>query len=261
MNAKQQEHQPSTNDDHIAGNSSTTANAEALSQTIAATLVGDDKIVANNNEETNKMEDDNNGNYDELPLIKIDTIGDEVNGHGNRMSPVVSGNLAKSDDSIPFIDESPRKKAPATVDTIMATPIPSYHDTRFITIEPQNIGSAQHNYHYHHQRSHQNIFPANRTIIVGNGVGVKKIELIHTAVVPKREQFDKSVQILYQSQMELPVAHHFEMVDRLNEKLCQVCHEFLLVSASVRCLTCGFVCHENCVATKVSFCFIFLLKY
>ncbi|KAJ6640125.1 hypothetical protein Bhyg_12874 [Pseudolycoriella hygida] len=160
----------------------------------------------------------NNGNYDELPLIRIEEFGDVTDG--TQAIPTKSEHFSKSSESIPFIDESPRHQ-----------PQPNLFETRYITIEPQNVGS----------QSSKN---------TSNNNNVSKIESIHTSVVPKREQFDKSAQILYQSQIQLPVAHHFEMVQRLDVKLCQVCHEFLLEPNSVRCLTCGFVCHERCVATK-----------
>lgn len=163
---------------------------------------------------------DKNGNYDELPLIRIEEFGD--NTDGIPQMPKKSEHFSKSSESIPFIDESPRHQ-----------PQSNLFETRYITIEPQNIGS----------QSSKN---------TSNNNNIGKIESIHTSAVQKREQFDKSAQILYQSQIQLPVAHHFEMVQRLDVKLCQVCHEFLLEPKSVRCLTCGFVCHESCVATKVS---------
>ncbi|XP_037026532.1 uncharacterized protein LOC119067561 isoform X10 [Bradysia coprophila] len=164
---------------------------------------------------------DKSGNYDELPLIRIEEFAD--NTDDSQQLPKKSEHFSKSSESIPFIDESPRHQ-----------PQSNLFETRYITIEPQNIGS----------QSSKN--PSNN-----NNIG--KIESIHTSAVQKREQFDKSAQILYQSQMQLPVAHHFEMVQRLDVKLCQVCHEFLLEPKSVRCLTCGFVCHESCVATKKNY--------
>lgn len=184
---------------------------------LAQTAKVDDESVEKKPEE---KVNENNGNYDELPLIRIEEFGDVTDGG----APIAkkSEHFSKSSESIPFIDESPRHQ-----------PQPNLFETRYITIEPQNIGS----------QSSKN---------TANNNNISKIESIHTSVVPKREQFDKSAQILYQSQIQLPVAHHFEMVQRLDVKLCQVCHEFLLEPKSVRCLTCGFVCHESCVATKVS---------
>lgn len=176
----------------------------------------DEKVAKKHEEQMN----DNNGNYDELPLIRIEEFEDATDG--SQQISKKSEHFSKSSESIPFIDESPRHQ-----------PQSNLFETRYITIEPQNIGS----------QSSKN--PSNNN-------NISKIESIHTSVVPKREQFDKSAQILYQSQIQLPVAHHFEMVQRLDVKLCQVCHEFLLEPKSVRCLTCGFVCHQSCVATKVS---------
>lgn len=169
--------------------------------------IGDDVTTTGNED----------GNYDELPLIRIEEFGEDLvdnvpNSVGD-LKTIPHSHFTQSQESIPFIDESPNRKKPS-----------NYHDARFITINPQNIGSNQ----------------------------LENTERIHLIDVPKRERFDKSAQILYQSQMELPIAHHFQVVDRLDVKLCQVCHEFMVPPSCVRCLTCGFVCHENCVATKVS---------
>lgn len=193
---------------------------------LPTTTTNVDEKIENNRE--GKL-NDNNGNYDELPLIRIEEFGDVTDG--SQTIAKKSEHFSKSSESIPFIDESPRHQQQ-----------PNLFETRYITIEPQNIGS----------QSSKN---------QSNNNNVVKIESIHTSVVPKREQFDKSAQILYQSQIQLPVAHHFEMVQRLDVKLCQVCHEFLLEPKSVRCLTCGFVCHESCVATKVSEWLLFVFKY
>lgn len=175
-----------------------------------------------------------NGNYDILPLIRIEHDLHLFNGHHQRpqhlqfletnldTDDVENNNICdqhkaicftRSSDSIPFIDESPRRTAPG-----------NYHDARFITIQPQNIGSQSYVY-------------------------ARKIEKIHTMKVPKREQFDKSAQILYQSLKE-SIDHHFErVVGSVESKLCQVCHEFLLVPETVKCLTCGLVCHHSCTTS------------
>lgn len=181
---------------------------------------------------------DNNGTYDELPLLQIEHDLNAFNR--NNIQPldlrflntplstdIENGNVddatraicfTHSSDSIPFIDESPRRTAPPSV---------NYHETRFITIQPQNIGSQSYIY-------------------------ARKIEKFHTIKVPKRDQFDKSAQILYQSLKE-SIDHHFERVGSVESKLCQVCHEFLLVPETVKCLTCGLVCHHSCTASpKVS---------
>lgn len=56
--------------------------------------------------------------------------------------------------------------------------------------------------------------------------------------------------VLYQS-LKQSVDHHFEAVDRLEHKLCQVCHEFIVVAEAIKCLTCGLVCHQSCAAQQV----------
>ena len=186
---------------------------------------------------TLETSNDSNGNYDVLPLIRIEEFG-----NGNNENEIDCPNQnhhlafnAKSSESIPFIDESPRRTGMTTI---------NYHESRYITINAQNVGSTATSsglyidsgnvmHEHHQQRQH--------------------LAAVQQNIIPKREQFDKSAQILYQSQMELPIAHHFQViVDHSDVKLCQVCHEFLLLPNAVKCLTCGFVCHENCVATKVS---------
>lgn len=137
-------------------------------------------------------ENDTNGSYDELPLIRIEEFADTMDDMDDSQPiPKKPEHFSKSSESIPFIDESPRHQ-----------PQSNLFETRYITIEAQNSGS-------HSSKNTPN----------NNNFG--KIEPIHTSAVQKREQFDKSAQILYQSQIQLPVAHHFEMVQRLDVKLCQ----------------------------------------
>lgn len=163
------------------------------------------------------------GLYDKLPAIRVQEFSDGED-FVDSAAP-----LSKSSESIPFIDESPRRRRQASPDVVAA--VTNYHDARFITINAQNSAS---------NFSKENRSPVKDTTISSNN-----------EVAAKR--LDKSAHVLYQSQLELPLAHHFEVVvGGLEVKLCQVCHEFLMVPSTVRCLTCGFVCHEGCVATKVS---------
>lgn len=197
-------------------------------------------LMPNNSNNNNCSSDD--GNYDELPLIRIEEFGEDLaDCDTTTVKPPhhQHTNFSKSSsESIPFIDESPRRQ------------VSNYHDARFITITAQNVGATA--------ISNQSEISRPEDVVELVVVDVElsppstHIERIHQTAVPKRDRFDKSAQILYQSQLEMPVVHHFEVVERLDVKLCQVCHEFLVVPTSVRCLTCGFVCHEDCVATKVS---------
>lgn len=224
-------------------------------QQIDETGVGDEAnaIVIekdNLNESNNKRnrstslttEHNNNGEYDALPLIRIEQSSDSVDGHsvqhGNddTMDTIIidqNGNAIKQttisehdlSDSIPFIDDddSPNPKRRAN-----SVPIEhkNLHESRFITLQPQNIGTQSMIY-------------------------ARKIEKPFVIRFPsKRHQSDKSTHILYQS-LKASIDHHFERAERLVNRLCQVCHEFLLVPDAVKCLTCGLVCHHSCIMQQV----------
>lgn len=197
-------------------------------------------LMPNNNNNNNCSSDD--GNYDELPLIRIEEFGEDLGDCDTTTTkPQQHTHFSKSSsESIPFIDESPRRQ------------VSNYHDARFITISAQNVGAAATSNQSAILRPEDVVELVVVDVASSSSPPSTHVERIHQTAVPKRDRFDKSAQILYQSQLELPVVHHFEVVERLDVKLCQVCHEFLVVPTSVRCLTCGFVCHEDCVATKVS---------
>lgn len=183
-----------------------------------------------------------NGDYDSLPLIQVEKSADEVDsdfaiesnnenidGNGNVVMIRTSHNVlpisCSSSDSIPFIDDSPNPRRATSI------PIESHknlHDSRFITLQPRNIGA-------------QSMIYARK---------LEKPLPIAFKFPTKRDQFDKSAQILYQSLKE-SIDHHFERAAHLHSKLCQVCHEFLLVPDAVKCLTCGLVCHHTCTLPQV----------
>lgn len=185
------------------------------------------------------------GEYDSLPLIRVEksadvdsdfaveTHSEKIDGNGN----VVAVNNAplpiscSSSDSIPFIDDSPNARRAGS---IPIEPHRNLHDSRFITLQPRNIGA-------------QSMIYARK---------LEKPLPIAFKIPAKRDQFDKSAQILYQSLKE-SIEHHFGRVAHLHNKLCQVCHEFLLVPDAVKCLTCGLVCHQNCTLTQVTYRFCF----
>lgn len=77
--------------------------------------------------------------------------------------------------------------------------------------------------------------------------------------VPKSEQFDKSVQILYQKYEQrgqqglgTMIVHQFITVAELSPtkghaaKLCQLCHTPLRSFATIKCVHCDFKCHAHC---------------
>lgn len=175
----------------------------------------------------------NSGEYDSLPMINVETHSNNeiYDGNGNviRSNPIAIPFARSSSEHIPYIDESPNVRR--------ATSVPIETRNRFITLQQRGIGA-------------QGIIYA------------RKIEKFNFPfnIPPKREQFDKSVQILYQSLKE-SIDHHFERAAYLNSKLCQVCHEFLVIPEAVKCLTCGLVCHHSCTISQVSgnWCFTLVL--
>lgn len=187
-----------------------------------------------------KNERKSTGEYDTLPLIKVEKSADNVHGafvielnsdkidgNGNVVTNSVLPISCSSScsDSIPFMDDSPnvRRAASISIETHR-----NLHDGRFITLQPRNIGA-------------QSVIYARK---------LEKPLPIAFKIPTKRDQFDKSAQILYQSLKE-SIDHHFERAAHLHNKLCQVCHEFLLVPDAVKCLTCGLVCHHNCTLPQV----------
>lgn len=211
-----------------------------------------DVNAANTNANGKMNECKSNGDYDSLPLIQVEKSIDDVvdcgfaietkthekiDSNGNVVAMVRSHTTAtttttttlpiscSSSDSIPFIDDSPNPRRAASI------PIESnknLHDDRFITLQPRNIGA-------------QSMIYARK---------LEKPLPIAFKIPTKRDQFDKSAQILYQSLKE-SIDHHFERAAHLQNKLCQVCHEFLLVPDIVKCLTCGIVCHHTCTLPQV----------
>lgn len=197
------------------------------------TIDESNKDIVDNHSECNAK-----GQYDSLPMIKVDKSADDVtksnndqiDGNGNVVpaaaaaAPLIS---RSSSDSIPFIDDSPN---PRRAVSIPIETHKNFHDGRFITLHPRNIGA-------------QSMIYARK---------LEKPLPIAFKIPAKRDQFDKSAHILYQSLKE-SIDHHFERAAQLHNKLCQVCHEFLLVPEAVKCLTCGIVCHQSCTLPQVSF--------
>lgn len=200
----------------------------------------DNRITAAANANTLPNDDGKSiGEYDSLPLIKVEKSADDVDsdfavdanhpkidGNGNVMVHMPLPISCSSSDSIPFIDDSPN---PRRAGSLPIEPYRNLHDSRFITLQPRNIGA-------------QSMIYARK---------LEKPLPIAFKFPTKRDQFDKSAQILYQS-LKQSIDHHFDRVAHLHNKLCQVCHEFLLVPDAVKCLTCGIVCHHSCTLPQVS---------
>lgn len=241
-------------------NSNATNNHEQSNQnddeTITHNYIRTDIVVIesyneNNNDDTTATHNENNnsGDYDSLPVIKVEPSTDNIDGSFNiqcNNNEIYDGNgnviataatttnaislppiSCSSSDSIPFIDDSPNPRRATSVPIEQRR---NLHDSRFITLQPRNIGA-------------QSIIYARK---------IEKPIPIVIKIPPKRDLFDKSAQILYQSLKE-SIDHHFERAAHLNSKLCQVCHEFLLVPDAIKCLTCGLVCHQSCILPQVSF--------
>lgn len=228
-------------------NSNETNNPEPVDQLTHSTctdIVVIEHSNANNNgfvQITNNSNNVNNGEYDTLPFIKVEksiddtngmvdvnvdaigTIRDGRDGNGNILIPLPIS--CSSSDSIPCMDDSPNFRRATSVPIETHT---NLHDSRFITLQPRNIGA-------------QSVIYARK---------LEKPLPITINIPPKRDQFDKSAQILYQSLKE-SIDHHFERSSLITSKLCQVCHEFLLVPEAVKCLTCGLVCHHSCTISQV----------
>lgn len=213
--------------------------------------IGIHDINANASSNGTIVEFKSNGDYDLLPLIQVEKSADDVldsdfaaestthekiDGNGNVIAVVRSHTASdsattlpiscSSSDSIPFIDDSPNPRRATSI------PIESHknlYDGRYITLQPRNIGT-------------QSMIYARK---------LEKPLPIAFKIPTKRDQFDKSAQILYQSLKE-SIDHHFERAVHLHNKLCQVCHEFLLVpDECYKCLTCGLVCHHTCTLPQV----------
>lgn len=228
-------------------NSNETNNSEPVDQ-LTHPICTDIVVIENSNANNKDFiqitnNSSNNGEYDTLPLIKleksiddtdgmvdvhVDIIGirDARDGNGNILIPnTVLPMSRSSSDSIPFMEDSPNFRRPTSVPIETHT---NLHDGRFITLQPRNIGT-------------QSVIYARK---------LEKSLPIAINIPPKRDQFDKSAQILYQSLKE-SIDHHFERTSLITSKLCQVCHEFLLVPEAVKCLTCGLVCHHSCTISQV----------
>ncbi|XP_031636541.1 uncharacterized protein LOC116349303 isoform X6 [Contarinia nasturtii] len=194
---------------------------------------GDDVVVGGN-----ATDGKSNGEYDSLPLIKVEKSADidmdsdfaeKIDGNGNVViANVILPISCSSSDSIPFIDDSPNPRRAGC--SIPIEPHKNLYDSRFITLQPRNIGA-------------QSMIYARK---------LEKPLPIAFKIPTKRDQFDKSAQILYQSLKE-SIDHHFDRVAHLHNKLCQVCHEFLLVPDAVKCLTCGIVCHHSCTMPQKNY--------
>lgn len=162
---------------------------------------------------------DDNGNYDELPLIKVDKTkitnpfdATEENGRAQFIVVETERELhavdvhalsRASSDSIPFIDQSP------------------CHQLNAVRTEAGDTLSAR-----------------------NDAADTKQTKIQH-------EKRDQSPQILYQS-LKKSIDHHFERIEQLEHKLCQVCHEFLVATEAFKCLTCGIICHRMCTSEEVS---------
>lgn len=215
---------------------------------VVSVMANENAAATNATSQNNKnlnganIEIDANGNYDELPLIKVEAdvvdgsnyhhdlneiltnVAENEGGHNlDNLKVESSGFSRSSSESIPFIDDSPRH---CQYNLVNGFP----DGGRFIVLQPQNIGS--------------------QSIIYARKIE-KQAALSSVKPLLKRDQFDKSAQILYQSLKE-SIDHHFERVEQLESKLCQVCHEFLIAPDTVKCLTCGLVCHHSCTASQVS---------
>lgn len=209
------------------------------------------------------------GTYDILPLIRIDEYDEDMHlaqmdlihiRHSSEPPPRTDSHeshhllrsatgFGRSADSIPFIDDSPRKLPNNAV---------NYHEERFITIQPQNVGTAA------LTKSLPTFKPAVPPPLPSRQTASLPAPEIVVHGGDDDDAMDGSEYDLHQQQPQLPqlgvadgaeVEHHFRTVpqQQVDAKLCQMCHEFMNADGGVvRCLTCGLVCHEVCATNKVS---------
>lgn len=158
---------------------------------------------------------DENGNYDELPLIQIN---DETSH-----TPVVNQGttpLSRSSESIPFIDDDAQTRSPTRH---------VYHDTRIITLIPKNLES----HHIQCNPNHhlQTFIPVTKLRYEPQ---LQQIKPVH--ILPKIDE---------QGGQENGL-HKFQYYYNPGYKICQICHLYLHVCPAIKCFECEFTCHQEC---------------
>lgn len=184
---------------------------------------------------------DENGNYDELPLIQIN---DEIHRDDTPITnegPVNQETtpLSRSSESIPFIDDEAQPRSPTRH---------VYHDTRIITLTPKNLES-------HHLQCNPNQQQLQTFIPVPKLRYEPQLQIKAVHILPKIEE---------QGSQELNGLHKFQYYYTPGFKVCQICHLYLHVCPAIKCFECEFTCHQECfhkVSGEEIFVFLFLVQH
>lgn len=154
---------------------------------------------------------DLNGNYDHLPLIRIE------NHHQHQSE---SNTLTRSNESIPFIDdvESNVSRSPRMY--------PRF-ETRIITLIPKNFES-----HCLQSRA------AAATVPV--------LQSFKYQESPPKPPRAAQLHILPKIDEQKDDTHKFQYYYNPGYKVCQICHLYLHVCPAIKCFECEFVVHQQC---------------
>lgn len=203
-------------------------------------------VIDLTNKKQNSKKNDHNGNYDELPVIRID---DNSNYEENGSITVSGIALGRSSESIPFIDDgvesislarhSPRPPSTTTVATTHLNPYHQYQESRIITLIPKNF------------ESHNLITPTyhgNNSGTSGSSSGHQLQTFLPVVKVAPHQlhQPTRPMQIMPRIDEQRDELHKFQYYYNPGFKQCQICHLYLHVCPAIKCYECEFVCHRQC---------------
>lgn len=200
---------------------------------------------------------DQNGNYDELPLIRVDD-------NSNYETPGRA--LTRSSESIPFIDEvdsSSQSRSPRLPLAIMQQHQshyqhhPQHHQYHHLHHQQQQQHHNHQLYHQHESRiitlipknleSHNLISPTAAATIVPMQTFLPTVKVSHQLHISAA----RPIHILPRIDEQRNEPHKFQYYYNPGYKMCQICHLYLHVCPAIKCFECEFVCHRQCL-NKVS---------
>jgi hypothetical protein len=209
---------------------------EILDQQQKNTQEAKEKAKQNNAESTE------NGNYDELPFIittpnysltsdsQLDSSLAVAQNQQHRHSPTAAStifqqNFILSTESIPFIDDDQRAKSPVNCQ--------NFHNARIIDLVPKNLES--HHLTTASENESTKIFQQQQT------------DLNILTETSTKHYFQLNVAANQQNSQ-----HSFRIIQfPMTSRVCQLCHLLLNHFDALKCITCDFLCHRQCVE-KVS---------
>lgn len=177
---------------------------------------------------------DENGNYDELPLIQINDESNRIVTPSLEKESIPNQTpLSRSNESIPFIDDEAQSRSPQRSQ-------PPYQDTRIITLIPKNLES----HHLHcNPQGMQTFAPMTKFRYEPQ---LQQIKPVH--ILPKIEE---------QGTQENGL-HKFQYYYNPGYKICQICHLYLHVCPAIKCFECEFTCHQECFHKVSQIAFLYL---